>query len=360
MLRPASKLCLGILVAAAMVIPAFARSVPTASQASSIPLERGLTLSYVSSISGEPDYEEIIVVERADTDAIGLRISWNRGPDRRWKVFRRPVSRRERQRAHAFYNYADERDTTQYRGYALAMGTSAVLGELKREGRADVAVLVPELARRTPYRGTLTRVGDRPEPFSVILDSKRVTLPGIRAKGTLQNLSAGEHRIDAWFLFLDDPQVPWYLDSHIEVPDGREGRKILVRIASNGAESDLAEELGSHCEAHVNDIYFATGSAAVDSASLPTFQRIAQVLADHPDWQLTIVGHTDSIGADTANLTLSQRRAAAVRGVLLRDYHIPSGRLVAEGHGEQEPLEDNGTPEGRARNRRVDLKRKCN
>jgi outer membrane protein OmpA-like peptidoglycan-associated protein len=349
----------GIATTVAVALAGIAVASAAGAQTNRLTLEPGLTLTYASSsTSGEPDYEHIVVIERVDTNAVDLRSSWNRG-DRRWRSFRRPLSRRERQRARAFYLFGNESDTTQYRGYAFAMTTSVILAELKRDGRSEVAVLMPEITRRTPYRGTLTRVGAGPEPFSVIVDSRRVSLPGIHVKGVLDNPLVTIKQLRMEFIFLDNPETPWFLDSRIETMDGRGGRKVLVRVGTGKVLQDLAETLRTRCQAQVNDIYFATASAEVDSASNPTFQRIATVLGANPTWQLTLVGHTDSIGSAAANLELSRRRGEAARTILIRDYRIAAARLVADGRGEREPLEDNGTLAGRARNRRVELKRKC-
>lgn len=347
--------------ALAAVMGAALPSGPTAhaQQHPRVPLQRGLTLTYASTYTnGEPDYETLIVIEALDSGNAQLRTSWNRG-DRRWRNFRRPLSRRERERARAIYLYGSEKDTTHYRGYAIAMATGVILEELKRTGRADVAVLVPEISKRTPYRGALVRTGTAAEAFPVILDGRRVSLPGIRVKGVLQNLTASEPQLRMEFVFLDDPAAPWYLDSRIETPGGVGGRKLLVRIATNDAQQDLATALRTRCVAEVGDIHFASGSADVDSASAPAFRRIAAVLKENPDWQLTLVGHTDSIGSAAANLELSRRRTAAVREILIRDYRVNASRLMADGKGEVSPLEDNGSPAGRARNRRVELKRRC-
>jgi outer membrane protein OmpA-like peptidoglycan-associated protein len=255
--------------------------------------------------------------------------------------------------------YGDERDTTHYRGYAFSMATRVILEELKRQGRAEVAVLVPEVTPRTPYRGTLARTGQATEAFPVLLDGRRVSLPGIRVKGVLRNPTASEPELRMEFLFLDDPDAAWYLYSRMENPAGLGGRKLLVRIATNAAQQELANDLRTRCAAEVGDIHFASGSADVDSASVPAFQRIAAVLKDNPAWQLILIGHTDSIGSAAANLELSRRRTAAVREILVRDHRVSASRLVADGKGEVSPLEDNGSPAGRARNRRVELKRRC-
>jgi OOP family OmpA-OmpF porin len=84
---------------------------------------------------------------------------------------------------------------------------------------------------------------------------------------------------------------------------------------------------------------------------------ISQVLAEHPDWKLSVEGHTDNIGGDAFNLDLSNRRAAAVKQALVARYHIAPDRLSPAGFGATRPMESNDTMEGRARNRRVELVR---
>jgi OOP family OmpA-OmpF porin len=86
-------------------------------------------------------------------------------------------------------------------------------------------------------------------------------------------------------------------------------------------------------------------------------KEISQVLGEHPDWKLSVEGHTDNIGGDAFNLDLSQRRAVAVKQALVTRYHILQDRLSPAGFGATRPVESNDTMEGRARNRRVELVR---
>jgi outer membrane protein OmpA-like peptidoglycan-associated protein len=111
--------------------------------------------------------------------------------------------------------------------------------------------------------------------------------------------------------------------------------------------------------APVYGFYFPFNSAALDSASAPTFRAVAEMLGRHPDWSLAIEGHTDSIGDPAANLKLSERRATAVRDELVRHRGIAASRLTAQGRGKSGFVAPNNTLEGRARNRRVDLVRSC-
>ncbi len=81
--------------------------------------------------------------------------------------------------------------------------------------------------------------------------------------------------------------------------------------------------------------------------------ELAEFLNEYEDVVLELEGHTDSIGTELYNLDLSERRANAVRDMLIEDFGIEPGRVTAQGFGEQLPVADNETEEGREANRRV-------
>ena len=80
-----------------------------------------------------------------------------------------------------------------------------------------------------------------------------------------------------------------------------------------------------------------------------------KVLGQNPDLKVEIDGHTDSTGPAEYNMVLSQKRAQAVMKYFV-DNGVDAGRLTAKGFGLTQPVADNGTKEGRAKNRRVELK----
>jgi len=80
---------------------------------------------------------------------------------------------------------------------------------------------------------------------------------------------------------------------------------------------------------------------------------IAAAMKTHQDIDLVLEGHTDSRGSDDYNMSLSDRRAKAVKAKLVADYGIPAERVSAMGYGETQPIASNESDEGRARNRRV-------
>ena len=82
--------------------------------------------------------------------------------------------------------------------------------------------------------------------------------------------------------------------------------------------------------------------------------QLAAVLKKYPDLRITIEGHTDNVGKEAYNEKLSQRRADAVRKVLVEKFGIDAARLKAKGYGPKQPVAPNTTKEGRQQNRRVD------
>ena len=107
----------------------------------------------------------------------------------------------------------------------------------------------------------------------------------------------------------------------------------------------------------VYSIYFSFNSDVIREESQPSLKDIAEVMRRHPDWKLSVDGHTDNIGGNDYNLALSKRRSAAVKDYLVKQFGISAARLVTGGHGASQPKDTNDTLEGRARNRRVELVR---
>lgn len=101
-------------------------------------------------------------------------------------------------------------------------------------------------------------------------------------------------------------------------------------------------------------VFFATDKATILKKSYDLLNEVAQVLLDRPKIKVRIEGHTDSRGSDRHNLDLSQARADSVRAYLIRQG-IDGSRMESIGHGENKPIEDNATAEGRAANRRVEF-----
>jgi len=120
----------------------------------------------------------------------------------------------------------------------------------------------------------------------------------------------------------------------------------------------VAEALKSKGSATIRNILFETGKATIQPESASALKVIADALKVEPTLKIEIQGHTDKVGISSANLKLSQDRAAAVKAYLVKTGGIDAARLTTAGLGDTMPIGDNNTEEGRAQNRRVELVRK--
>ncbi len=102
-------------------------------------------------------------------------------------------------------------------------------------------------------------------------------------------------------------------------------------------------------------VNFAFDSAEIDPSSSVVLDAAADQLRECPNVSVRVEGHTDSIGSDAYNQGLSERRAEGVQGHLI-GRGVSASRLTAVGFGESQPIASNETDEGRALNRRVELK----
>jgi outer membrane protein OmpA-like peptidoglycan-associated protein len=331
-----------------------------------IPLERGLTL--VSALSS-PRGDRENVVRVANVTPAGVTYTWHLvqhlpSGEKRELDFDRYVRVVDLATATRFHSAFWTNDHTEFPGYTSFSLSSAVLDQLRATGNADYLIVQPAATsdddglskffatatRQTERRkGTLALIEREPEAFSLLIDGQRVTVPALHVRGAFGDASP-EWRV------LNDREHPLLL----EAIDG-EDRWRLVRVERPQRESAsaLAKRLELECRADLPGVYFDFGTAELSGESDVALATVSQVLIAHPDWTLAIEGHTDNVGTGTANLALSQARAAAVSARLSARYGIATMRLAAQGFGEAKPRETNDTLEGRARNRRVELVRPC-
>lgn len=102
------------------------------------------------------------------------------------------------------------------------------------------------------------------------------------------------------------------------------------------------------------DVKFDFDRAEVKAGSYDDIRNLADFMKEYRQTSTVVEGHTDSIGTDAYNQRLSERRANAVRDVLINEHGLESNRVDAVGYGESRPVADNSTEEGRAINRRVE------
>ncbi|HEY6853696.1 MAG TPA: OmpA family protein [Gemmatimonadales bacterium] len=342
--------------------------------AQAIPLQAGLTLTYVhrNFDRNRDDEFRTWIVRMSDSESV-----WNAewvadpcpGPDDR-------MSRREQAGAreldfarggmmdqtlperhpHTLYMLSRRILRLLVAGEAADMIDQVVWSETPPGGAATPRCHFDQLYSQL-VQGHVQRVGaDTTE--TVIVDGRAVAVPILHARADfLSILDNFRMQGDMWF--VDDSLAPWVTRIEMTRQDWRTFHMALGTVTTPAAGTAMERALTDSCRAPVYGFYFAFNSAEVEASSAPTFRAVAGLLGRHPDWTLAIEGHTDSVGDPGGNLRLSERRAGAVRQELVAHYGIAATRLTAAGRGMSGYVAPNNTLEGRARNRRVDLVRRC-
>lgn len=342
-------------------------AVSPAGPAPQIPLCPGLTIvTAVSQPNG--DYESIKTIESVTSAGIGINYSSEspeNGVTRRMQV-RRNVRLADLSDATFYLHHFSNRAPVTIPGSTALGASSSVLRRLKTAGAARLGIVEGAYAASPadPAKHpnifdyqmveTLKRAGAAAVMVPVIVNDVAVTLPAIEATANYTGDKAD-------FLFLDDERNPIALRYRI----GKDALDVVkinftckeAPTVAQPATTRIEQALLATGRADVYSIYFSFDSDELRPESDSTLNEIAEVMRRHPDWRLAVTGHTDNIGGDAYNLDLSKRRAASVTGALARRFGVTPGRLSASGAGSKSPKDTNGTIEGRARNRRVELVR---
>ena len=121
-----------------------------------------------------------------------------------------------------------------------------------------------------------------------------------------------------------------------------------LKVTADGCPIQMKKKLTKDL-----NIEFDTNKAVVKPEYNDRLKEFADFMAKYPETTAVIEGHTDSVGAASANKKLSQKRADAVLNTLIKSYTVGSNRLSAKGYGEDKPIASNDTTEGRQTNRRI-------
>ncbi|WP_017901898.1 OmpA family protein [Pseudomonas asplenii] len=218
--------------------------------------------------------------------------------------------------------------------------------------------------------------------FGTVGDAIRPYVEGGVAHGSLTNVAADGHtgRDQSTFL-TTGAGAKWYITDNFYARAGVEADYKLdngkwdyaalvglgVNFGGNGgkvapapAPAPVAQEPAPAPEAPVAevvkvelDVKFDFNKAVVKPNSYGDVKNLADFMKQYPQTTTTVAGHTDSIGTDAYNQKLSQRRADAVKQILVKDGISPD-RVQSVGYGKSRPVADNATEAGRAINRRVE------
>lgn len=132
---------------------------------------------------------------------------------------------------------------------------------------------------------------------------------------------------------------------------------LVIAESGTDARSTVIKDLLEKGSFTTSDIHFASGSDRIEQRSEAILKEIGEAMRSATGSTFLITGHTDSDGAEAANQVLSEKRAAAVKNHIVKNFGIPQSTLITNGKGEIEPVADNGTPEGKAQNRRVEFRK---
>jgi len=134
-----------------------------------------------------------------------------------------------------------------------------------------------------------------------------------------------------------------------------EQKKLAMERATMGSGVAVSQTADNQLKLNIPaDVSFDTGRADIKPNMRPILDQFASGLSGQPNTEVRIIGHADATGSDATNDALSLQRAQATRSYLASRGVDPS-RIVVAGRGEREPIADNSTDAGRARNRRVEI-----
>jgi outer membrane protein OmpA-like peptidoglycan-associated protein len=326
------------------------------------------------------DYESYKQITGIDNKGITLSYasehsSSGQGQNKTETHTSRTVLREDLQSSHNYHELFGDTDPPSFPGTTAISASSAVLAELNNTGTSQfsfqpdgfkgaassllsalggIAGVDPKQAGGGALgdlmkgeQCTLKRDGSTIFAFPVLLNNQRTTMPALHATCATDDGVADFYLLDQ----ADNPlMLSWKLGSgsHLQV----------VKITYPETHpQQMEEDLAKKKKVLIYGIYFDFASDHLKRESTPVLDEIAQIMQKHPDWKLSVSGHTDNIGGDAYNLDLSKRRAAAVKQALVARYHIAPDRLTTDGYGPSGPVDTNDTLEGRARNRRVELTR---
>ncbi|MGB5818744.1 MAG: OmpA family protein [Saonia sp.] len=137
----------------------------------------------------------------------------------------------------------------------------------------------------------------------------------------------------------------------IGVVEDKSFKQTIKKITAD----DILNEINNrgYATLHIN---FDTGKSRIKADSYPLVDEIAKMIKTHTDLKISVEGHTDNVGDEIFNMKLSKNRAKSVLTALI-DKGVDESRLKSEGFGQTKPIEDNSTEKGKAKNRRVELRK---
>jgi outer membrane protein OmpA-like peptidoglycan-associated protein len=355
-----------------------------------VPLKVGLTLTNLWIPNPEEEYECLNQVTSVDQQGLVFTVGCTDPRNRR--VMTRRTCRTDLRSARMLHTQVGAIEVIDASGETLPetfVGSTewslsrAEFAELKETGATRHHYVQIGSMDGLSWEATAVLRREGKETARVAVNDRTVDLPVIRASGEASLWMFGrpdKGRVTA--LILDDERFPLLVEythstesseqpvfklSFVKIsfpsapgPDGDRAGADLGELTDNAGAGigEMERRLTEEKRVDVYGIYFDFNSDRIRKESEPILREIGDMLGRNQDWTLSIDGHTDNVGGDAYNLDLSRRRSESVRQALVEHFGIAANRLTTAGHGAFAPKDTNDTPEGRARNRRVELVRR--
>ena len=129
---------------------------------------------------------------------------------------------------------------------------------------------------------------------------------------------------------------------------------ILVSMAPVRVNAQISELMVPR-RVVLNDSLFQSGSTEINQSKLNLLDSIGRILVQNPDLAISIDGYADNSGSPAVNIIISNQRAEFVQRYIVNRFHVDPSRVVSRGQGSANPIADDATPEGRLKNRRVEI-----
>ena len=132
------------------------------------------------------------------------------------------------------------------------------------------------------------------------------------------------------------------------------GADYSIRVGAEGAPDQMKSTLASACHVALYGVLFDFNKSTLQPASDGILTQVATMMMANPSLNIEVQGHTDNVGADAYNQTLSEARARSVM-TWLAQHGVAASRMTAKGYGKTQPVADNNSEDGRMKNRRVEI-----
>ncbi len=153
---------------------------------------------------------------------------------------------------------------------------------------------------------------------------------------------------------LENKGCPWQDTDGDGIADIHDKCPTIAGVAENDGCPLIKKEEQEVLNTAFSSLEFESGKSVIKQVSYASLDKLAALLLKKPDWKLQLSGHTDNVGKAESNMTLSKNRTLAVKNYLIKKG-MPAERIKPEWYGQTRPVAANTTPEGRQKNRRVEI-----